>query len=302
MKNSIQTLVVLSFLFAFQFSGNAQDLLKKLDKEFKDTTQYEISTFMTTKIGLGQSVETRKKGALELSLHNMYWDEPNTLSQNFLSDRNNRRYGLSYAFTDNFTFGFGHVNFDKISDGFFKYRLTRQEVNSKKAPVSVTLLQSISHRKAEKASPDFFAPSNANSRYSFTTQAIIARKFSKELSLQISPTYIYRPTAQVQNNPNHHFALGFSGRHKINNHTSVVSEYMYVVNPIKSVETFNTFLVGINWEVSDLMLQFQMSNSHNFAEDTYIIQTRNNFNFKDPNFHFGVNATYIIHTKKRKLK
>jgi hypothetical protein len=34
----------------------------------------------------------------------------------------------------------------------------------------------------------------------------------------------------------------------------------------------------------------------------FLTQTTNNFNFKDPNLHFGVNATYIIHTKKKKIK
>ena len=29
---------------------------------------------------------------------------------------------------------------------------------------------------------------------------------------------------------------------------------------------------------------------------------KNNFNFKDGNLHFGVNATFILHTRKNKLK
>ncbi|NJN50403.1 MAG: hypothetical protein HC798_04870 [Polaribacter sp.] len=59
-------------------------------------------------------------------------------------------------------------------------------------------------------------------------------------------------------------------------------------------------MAGLNWEVSDLMLQFFITNATNFAEDLYITQTPNNFNFKDPNLHFGVNATFILHTNKNK--
>ena len=80
------------------------------------------------------------------------------------------------------------------------------------------------------------------------------------------------------------------------------SVYNYVVNPVKSFDVYNTFMLGVNWEVSDLMLQFHLTNARNFAEDTFLTQTTNNFNFKDPNLHFGVNATYIIHTKKKKIK
>ena len=50
------------------------------------------------------------------------------------------------------------------------------------------------------------------------------------------------------------------------------------------------------------MLQFHATNARSFVEDTFITQTTNNFNTKDGNFHFGFNATFVLHTKKKKLK
>ncbi|WP_299045782.1 DUF5777 family beta-barrel protein [uncultured Polaribacter sp.] len=302
MKNRTHPFLILVLLFASHVSSNAQDLLKKLDKEHKDTLQYKIATFKTTRIGLGHSIETRKKGTLEISLYNRYWDKPNTQSQRFLADEVNTRYGLSYSFSNDFTVGFGYANFDKISDGFIKYKLAKQRVHDKKSPLSITLVQSLSHRKFDNANTNLYSPSSSENKYSFTTQALIARKFSPELSLQISPSFVYRASSNNNNNPNAQFAIGFGGRHKINTHTSIVSEYFYVVNPVKSIDTFNSFLIGINWEVSDLMLQFHLTNARNFAEDTFITETANNFNFKDPNLHFGFNATFILHTKKRTFK
>jgi hypothetical protein len=67
------------------------------------------------------------------------------------------------------------------------------------------------------------------------------------------------------------------------------------------VQTYNAFMIGVNWEVSDLMLQFHFTNARNFVEDTFITQTKNNFNAKDGNFHFGFNATFVLHTKNKKL-
>ena len=178
----------------------------------------------------------------------------------------------------------------------------KQRINSKKAPVNITLVQNISHRKFKNTNANFYAPSSSENKYAFSTQALIARKFSPELSLQVSPTFIHRASSNSNSNPNSQFIIGFGGRHKIGAHTSVVSEYFYVANPVKSIDTFNSFLIGINWEVSDLMLQFHLTNARNFAEDTFMTQTTNNFNFKDPNLHFGFNATFILHTKKKKLK
>ena len=67
MKN--KAIFVFSGLFFLLVSNTkAQKLLDKLDKEFPKTTIYEIATFKTTRIALGHSVETRKKGILEISM------------------------------------------------------------------------------------------------------------------------------------------------------------------------------------------------------------------------------------------
>ncbi|EAQ41021.1 DUF5777 family beta-barrel protein [Polaribacter sp. MED152] len=301
MKNN--KIILLGFLFFISTNCtlNAQDLLNKLNNEFPSENTNTIATFKTTRIGLGHSIETRKKGALEISLYNRYWNIPNFEGQRFLADVVSRRYGLSYSFTNNLTFGIGYEDHDKIADGFLKYKLLQQK-NNKKNWVSVTLLQTISHRSLENTNTNLYAPSSSDNKYAFTSQVLIARKFNSNLSLQITPTYIRRENNETTNDPNNQFALGFGGRHKISNHASIVSEYYLVANPLKSIDTYNAFMVGVNWELGDLLLQFQMTNARNFAEDTFITQTRNNFNAKDGNFHFGFNATFVLHTKKNKLK
>ena len=294
---------ILSLFLIISVNVNGQDLLKQLQKELPNTYHKTIGTFKSTRIGLGHSIETRKKGALQLSLYNRYWNKPTATSQRFLADEVTRRYGLDYAFTDKFTAGIGYTNFDKITDGFLKYKILKQQKNSKRAFASVTFLQAFSHRKSGRAIPNIFNDSKSSSdKYAFTSQILIARKINTEFSLQVAPTFIYREDNPATNNPNNQFALAFGGRHKISKHASIVSEYFYVANPLKSIDTYNTFMVGVNWELSHLLLQFHATNARNFAEDTFITQTRNNFNSKDGNFHFGFNATFVLHTRKKKLK
>ena len=283
-------------------SINAQSLLDKLDGEFPDKPVYEIATFKMTRIGLGHSIETRKKGALEISLYNRYWNIPNFKGERFLADKITTRYGLEYAFSDNFTAGIGYTNFDKISDGYLKYRLLKQQKGGKKTPITITLLQAISQRKTTNASTTLYGGNSSSKSYAFTSQVLIARKFNPDLSIQITPTFIHRAATSLNDDPNNQFALGFGGRHKIGGHASIVSEYYYVANPLKSIDTYNAFMVGVNWELSHLLLQFHVTNARNYAEDTFITQTKHNFNFKDPNLHFGFNATFVLHTRKKKLK
>ena len=301
MRNRYTLQLLLLFLVATQ-TTNAQDLLSQLATEFPDAPMYEIATFKTTRIGLGHATETRKKGALEISLYNRYWNIPDFKGQRFLADVVSTRYGLSYSFTDQFTLGLGYTNHDKISDGFLKYQFLKQQQDSKKMPVSLTFVQTISQRNSSDTNTDLYAEDTASSKYSFTSQVLIARKINTALSLQIMPSFIHRNNTVLAEDPNNQFAIGFGGRHKIGGHAAIVSEYYYVTNPLKSIDTYNAFMVGVNWELSHLLLQFQMTNARNFAEDTFITQTRNNFNAKDGNFHFGFNATWVLQTKKNKLK
>jgi hypothetical protein len=277
-------------------------LLEKLNNEFPNKPVYEIATFKTTRIGLGHSIETRKKGALEISMYNRYWNLPTATSESFLADKVSTRFGLDYAFTDNFTIGLGYTNFDEISEGFLKYKLIKQQSGAKKGPFSITLFQGISHRKTESVGGTLYEPTTSSSdNYAFTSQVLIAKKINSKFSVQVSPTFIYRNKESFIDENNSQFAVGFGARHKISGHASIVSEYYYVTNPLKSVTSFAPFMVGVNWELSHLMLQFHVTNARNYAEDTFITQTTHNFNFKDPNLHFGFNATFVLHTSKKKL-
>ena len=302
MKNKVTYQLLIIAFIVFNSSINAQSLLDKLNKEFPNKPIYEIATFKTTRIGLGHSIETRKKGALEISLYNRYWDIPNFKGQRFLADKVSTRYGLDYSFTDNLTIGFGYTNHDKIIDGFVKYKLLKQRKSKKKLPISITFLQAFSHRKIANANANLYSGNTSSNKYAFTSQVLIGRKMNSKFSLQITPTFIHREASSVTNDPNNQFAIAFGGRHKIGGHASIVSEYYYVANPLKSFTTYNAFMVGVNWELSHLLLQFHFTNARNFVEDTFITQTKNNFNAKDGNFHFGFNATFVLHTKKKKLK
>jgi len=302
MKNKIQYIVFILF-FGILSSISAQDLLDKLDSEFPKNSLYTLATFKTTRISIGQSIETRAKGVFEISVINRFWNKPNNENtQRFLADEINTRFAIDYGISDRFTIGFGASTFDGLLDGSLKYRLFRQRSNAKKSSVSVTLFQNISYddRALDNISIIGY-DNNSAKKFAYTTQLLIGKKFNQKFSAQISPTFVHRSSSDISNDPNNQFAIGFGARHKIGSHTSVVSEYYYVANPMKSFDTYNAFAVGINWEVSDLMLQFNITNARNVVEDAFITKTRNNFNFHDGNFHFGFSATLILHTRKNKL-
>ncbi len=301
MKNKTRLLVCFFILIGFGISINAQDLLETLENEYPDTPQYEFATFKASRISIGHSIETRKKGVLEIQAFNRFWNIPNYRAQSFVADKLSARLALEYGISDRLTFGAGGSTLDGIFDGFLKYKLIQQRSDGKGSPLSITLFQNGSYRsKRNQPFPDVNRFDEFSDKLAFTSQLLIARKFTPQFSVQVSPTYIHRSSSVFGEDPNNQFAIGLGGRYKLGGHVSVVSEYYYVINPLKSIDTYDAFSLGVNWELSDVMLQFQLTNTRAMVEDAFITQTPNNFNFKDGNFVFGFNAIFVLHLSQKK--
>ncbi len=273
-----------------------QDLLGILDKEQQDAPQYTLATFKFSRISFGHSVETRKKGLLDIFVANRFWNTPADRAQSFAADRLSTRVALEYGISDRLLLGFGGTTYDGLFDGFLKYKLVRQRSDKKGSPLSVSLLQSASYFSEGLAAPTI--QGDLANRLSYTTQLLIASKISPNFSFQIAPTFVHRGLVFSEEDPQNHFAIGLGIRYKLGNHVSFVSEYYYNTNPITSFDTYGPFAVGVNWEIGDVMLQFSLTNAVRMVEDSFITQTRNNFNFRNPNLNFGFNVAYVIHFKK----
>lgn len=282
-------------------STNAQNnLLDILEQEQKDSLpNYVSATFKTTRITFGHSVETRKKGILEVFVANRFWNTLSLQSQSFGADKMNARIALEYAVSDRLSTGVGGSTWDGLFDGYLKYRLVRQRQEKGKAPFSITLFQNASYFSEGLSTPG--VDDTFSNRLSFTTQVLLAKKINSKFSLQLTPTFVHKGFGYTSEDKTNHFALGFGGRYKLGNHVSLVSEYYRVFNPVESLDTYGPFGLGVNWEIGDVMLQFMLTNAPNLVEDAFIVDTRNNFNFKNPNLNFGFNFTYVIHFN-RKLK
>ena len=266
------------FLFVM-FNSSAQDLLDILESEAPRTPLYTQATFKANRVLLMQSVETRKKGTLEFILGTRYWNIANNdNSQSFGADRFSGHLGLQYALSDRFTLGAGVTSSDGIINGFAKYRLVRQ-TEDYKVPVSITLVQASSLNT--RNFPLFSLPEDSSERLSYNTQVIVASKLSRNLSLQVTPSYIHLGSDQPVANKNDFFALGFAGRYKLSNHVTIASEYNYLLGRDEGDDGFNLFSLGVNWEISDLIMQFSMTNSKGFDDISTTTSNPNNFHFEN---------------------
>lgn len=291
--------IVFMVLVFFTSSIKSQNLLDILEKEEVNTPKYAEATFSFSRISFGHSVQTRKKGVLDIFISNRFWNKPQPRSQSFVADLYSGRFGFDYGVSDKLLIGFGATTFDDRFDGFLKYNLAKQRVDDKKFPVSISLFQNISYFNDDNDDEvNIYSPKTTEAnKFAFSTQLLIATKISNKFSLQLSPTFVHRGFVYNENDPRNQFALGFGARYKVGGHVSIVSEYYYVANTLNSFDTYGPFSLGVNWELSRVMLQFMLTNAVSMVEDAFIVETRNNFNFKPPNLNFGFNFTYTFHLK-----
>ncbi|MEI9935368.1 MAG: DUF5777 family beta-barrel protein [Ferruginibacter sp.] len=152
------------------------------------------ATFKGTHIINFESVEVPGKHVLEFMIQHRFGDINSGINNFFGFDEGATiRFGLGYSYNGRLEVGVGRTSYEKLLDGYLKYKWIRQTTDNS-IPVSVTLFGGAYCTTQQ----DLNAAVNGYNKYhyfgdrmSYSSEIIIARKFSERLSLQLSPTYIH---------------------------------------------------------------------------------------------------------------
>lgn len=285
--------VAIPFLLLIAHVSFAQDdLLKELESESKPDAV--IATFKGSRLVNGQTIETRHKGELEFIFAHRFGRVNDGVYELFGLDQAFVRVGLEYGLTDNLSAGFGRNSVDKTMDGYLRYKLLRQRQQG--MPVTVTLFTNGAVRTSPKKEDATYAIT-LEDRLSYTTQLLIARKFTTALSLQLMPTLVHRNTVDQSKEKNSQVALGFGGRLKVSRSVSLNTEYYYRVGVHTANEYYNALGFGIDIETGGHVFQLVLTNTRGLTERAYLTETSGNFFEGD--IHLGFNVTRSFQVKKK---
>lgn len=282
------------FIHFFIVNLSAQDDLMKMLEENEDTqAQYVAATFKSTRIVNGHSIERMKKEQLEFRVSHRFGRLNSGAYELWGLDQAHIHFGLEYGITDWLMAGVGRGTYQKTFDGFTKVSLLRQSTGKRNIPVSASLISSIalnSLKFSDAERNNYFS-----SRLSYSHQLLVARKLSKRLSLQFSPTLVHRNLVPTELEPNDSYSLGTGGRIKLSNRVSVNAEYYYVINPIHyypSEQVYNPLSVGLDIETGGHVFQLILTNSLAMIEKGYITETTGQW--KKGDIHFGFNISRVF--------
>jgi hypothetical protein len=308
---------IIAFVCASHILAQDIDLFKMLEeesiKENKTRTNYTSATFKSTRLINGHSVETLGKKILDFRISHRFDKFSDGFYEIFGLDRAKMRIGLDYGLTDRLMLGLGRSTYEKQYDGFFKYKILRQATGYRKMPVTVDFTASVMRRRDTAALISELISNHAysvkdipySSKFYYSFQFIIARKFSEQTSLQIMPTLIHNNIVKKVSDPNNNIAIGIGGRQKISKRVSINGEYYYVLPAYKFEGTTNSLSFGVDIETGGHVFQLHFTNSTGMTERSFIARTAkegSQWSKGDINFGFNISRVFVIGKKKTQSK
>jgi len=299
----IKILLLIVFLTASGGSLFAQDLMDML-KDESPKIDYAYAAFKTTRIILGQSIENPAKGTLQFEIEHDFGALNSGAYNMWGLDYSTIRLGFEYGINDWLSIGIGRSSWEKTFDGSFKAKILRQCTGAKNMPVSLSFFGGAFLRSLDWPT-DTTRTYYFSSRMSYVAQLLIARKFSNNLSLQLTPTYIHKNLVPHRTDRNDQLSIGIGGRYKVSQRTSINAEYFYqipgFINTYTKVETgsqtykySNCLSVGVDIETGGHVFQIRLSNAQPMFERAFITETTNKWGDGGIFLGFTINRVFTI--------
>ena len=296
---------LLSFITIFCFSSalfaQDKDLLKMLNDSINVNNKHVpvTGTFKALRVINMQTIEAPARGALNFIIMHRFGQLNAGLYNFFGLDNATLRLGLDYGITDRLAVGIGRSSYQKMLDAYIKYRLLRQtEGGDNNMPVSASIIGSITDYT------DINYPKGAtNYSVSYCAQLLIARKINRNLSLELSPTWLHYNLVPTAADKFDEFAIGAGARMKITKRMSINAEYNYLLpNQIVSTSVHNSFSMGLDIETGGHVFQLVFTNSQGMTEPQYIGRTTDSWGNGGIYFGFNVSRNFNIshHAKAHK--
>lgn len=251
------TIFFMSFIAASGLYAQ-DDLLDELDND-TESVSFDSPAFKAMRIANLQSTKIAAKGDLYLYVSHRFGTLQDGFETFFGFDNANTRIQLAYSFWEGVQLSISRESLRKTYAGAVKYRLGKQ---SEKLPFTIVGYSTVNINTQidENTLPGL----TSGDRYSYAHQLLISRRFSKNFSFEIAPTYIreniqdVRATGAVNHNQ---FAFGFGGRYKLSKRMSLNADYAYNFSrDSKSVYT-NPLTIGVDIETGGHVFQLLFSNA-----------------------------------------
>lgn len=287
-------------ILGIQMNATAQTIDLFADSVSKPPNDIITSSFKTTRIVNGHSIENTGAGILDFKIMHRFGAINQGGYEFFGLDQATMRIGLDYGITKKLMIGIGRSTFQKQYDGFVKYKIIRQQVGEHPIPISVSYVGSIIYKSLKNATTTY--QPYVSDKFSFAHQILLARKFNDQFSLQLTPTLLHYNIVENVNIPNDFYSLGIGFRQRISKRVNITTEYFYRIDKLAGY--YDPLSVGVDIETGGHVFQLHVSNSNGMTPRTFINETTGSWGKGDLRFGFNINRVFTLKKPKelRNLK
>lgn len=285
-----------SLILLFFFSSNSvfaqdEDLLKLIgdEKPKKERIKY---AFKSPRVINSHSMEFLNPGTMDFRILHRFGQLDQGYKNFFGLDQASMRMGFDFGILQNLMGGVGRSTYKKELDAYIKYAPIRQSTGPWSSPVTVALVAGITLDGlpwADPARKNFYT-----SKLAYYFQAIIGRKFSEALTLQVVPTMVHKNLVPLETDPNNIYGLGVGGRLKLSKRIAFTWDYTHVIIGMPDSGYYHPLSVGFDIETGGHVFQLHFSNSTGMNERAFITETTGKWGKAEVRFGFNLSRVFQI--------
>jgi hypothetical protein len=290
-KMNIKPIIIGIILLVNNYTGYAQ-----LERKLVDQNPFVELTFEAPRIINLFTVEPLNKNDLHWSIMHTFGSIDNG-GRNLwgLDNGANIRLSFEYGINDRWSVGFSRSSLDKVFDFHTRYHLIKQRQDNT-TPISVSAVINYAVITNDYT---FLGDQNPDmgQRSSYLGQIMIARKFNKKLSIQVSPMVaVFQDVQAIYLNDSQeavNVALGFSGKYNAFGRSTFTAQFI----PNLNNNLRPNFGIGYDLEAGGHVFQMYFVTGGSLNEQ-YLLTTQNGVLGEGFRLGFNVNRIFTVGKKK----
>ena len=263
-----------------------EDLLSEIDTE--TTEDYKSAAFKGLKIVNFESTKMVSKKEIYFVVSHRFGSIETGFKDFFGLDQAVTRLNLIYGVSDAINIGVSRSSFGKIYESSLKVRLLRE----KKGGFPVTVVSS-NNILINTALDEAILPGlKFENRLGYTIQLLISKKFSKNFSLQLMPTFFHDNYVAVNEQHNSQYVIGFGGRQKLTKRWSLNLDYGLHMNRVSESPFRNPLSIGFDLETGGHVFQLHFTNAQPMNTNGFLGQGTGDWGSGDIFFGFNLSRVF----------
>jgi hypothetical protein len=293
-------LIILLTIFYCQLSqpGFSQDLWNLVDSAQVPKKEFAYATFKTTRLVNLHTAEVLGKRTLDFRIsHRFGAINSGSINAWGLDGPANIRIGLEYSLNGRWMVGIGRSSYEKMDDGFIKYKILRQTTGHG-MPISLTFLTSVyytAQKDANKERNGFDKYRYLSNRFSYVNELLVARKFSNSFSLQLGGWLVHTNLVDHPREKNDAYGASLATRLKFTKRMALAFEYAWRANKNYSESKYyDSMGIGLEIETGGHVFQVHVTNSFGIADNQFLTKTSSRWNNAGIRIGFNISRVFTL--------